>query len=118
MARAVLTFCGLAVVATLAVFPAHAAVPARVQIVEKEYFLTLSRPRVPHGKVIVQVVNFGMDNHDLVVQSKSGKSWKFDTLSPQDHATKTLTLPAGKYTLFCSLPGHRKLGMVATLTVA
>jgi uncharacterized cupredoxin-like copper-binding protein len=117
MARVAVTLCGLATVAALAAFPAHAA-PARVQVVEKEYFLTLSRLRVPHGTVIMQVVNFGMDNHDLVVQSKSGKSWKFDTLSPEDHATKTLSLPAGKYTLFCSLPGHRKLGMVATLTVS
>jgi uncharacterized cupredoxin-like copper-binding protein len=95
----------------------RSAVPARLQVVEKEYFLTLSRLHVPSGKVILQVVNFGMDNHDLVVQSKSGKTWRFAVLSPEGRATKTLTLVPGKYTLSCSLPGHRGLGMVATLTV-
>jgi uncharacterized cupredoxin-like copper-binding protein len=109
-----------AVLASLAVVPAQATpsrAPSRVQVVEKEYFLTLSRLRVPGGKVIMQVVNFGMDNHDLVVQNKAGKTWKFAVLSPNSHATKTLTLAPGKYTLSCSLPGHRQLGMVATLTV-
>ena len=43
--------------------------PAYVQVVEKEFSLTLSRLRVPHGTVILQAINFGMDNHDLVVQS-------------------------------------------------
>ncbi len=109
-----------AAVAALAAVPANAApakVPARLQVVEKEYFLTLSRQRVPSGKLILQVVNFGMDNHDLVVQSKAGKTWKFAILAPEAHATQTITLAPGKYTLSCSLPGHRDLGMVATLTV-
>jgi plastocyanin len=29
-----------------------------------------------------------------------------------------LTLKAGKYTFFCSVPGHRAGGMVGTLTVS
>jgi uncharacterized cupredoxin-like copper-binding protein len=120
MRRAALLLSAIGTAATLAIVPAqgaHAGAPARVQVVEKEYFLTLSRLHVPSGKLILQVVNFGMDNHDLVVQSKSGKTWKFDVLAPQAHATKTMTLTPGKYTLSCSLPGHRGLGMVATLTV-
>ena len=43
--------------------------------------------------------------------------WHSSLLSPEDIATKTLILAPGKYTLSCSLPGHRALGMVATLTV-
>jgi uncharacterized cupredoxin-like copper-binding protein len=95
------------------------AAPARVQVVEKEYSLTLSRLRVHSGRVTVQVVNFGMDEHDLVIQSNksSASTWKSSLLAPEAIATKTLTLTRGKYTLFCSLPGHRQLGMVATLTV-
>jgi uncharacterized cupredoxin-like copper-binding protein len=69
--------------------------------------------------VTIQVVNFGMDDHDLVVQSnRSSKSlWRSSLLSPEGIATRTFVLAAGKYTLSCSLPGHRALGMVATLTV-
>ncbi len=115
----------LLAVAALAAVPAAPAARAgakaasRLEVTEKEYSITLSRLRVHSGKVIVQVLNFGMDNHDLVIQAngKSKKTWSFAQLSPGTHATKTMTLPAGKYTLSCSLPGHRALGMVATLTV-
>jgi uncharacterized cupredoxin-like copper-binding protein len=116
MRRTALFLSAIAAATTLGAVPAQAA-PARLQVVEKEYFLTLSRLHVPKGKLILQVVNFGMDNHDLVVQSKAGKTWKFAVLAPEAHATKTITLAPGKYTLFCSLPGHRGLGMVATLNV-
>jgi uncharacterized cupredoxin-like copper-binding protein len=100
---------------------AHAsAPPARVQVVEKEYTLTLSRLRVHTGQAIVQVLNFGMDNHDLVLQSnaKGSKPVHFKQLGPGDRATLTIKLPPGKYTLWCSLPGHRARGMVAPLVVA
>ncbi len=112
----------LAVAAVLTAVPAAGAsgrAPARVQVVEKEYSLTLSRLRVHSGRVIVQVVNFGMDDHDLVIQSnaRSADSWRFALLAPEGMATKTVALSPGRYTLSCSLPGHRALGMVATLTV-
>jgi uncharacterized cupredoxin-like copper-binding protein len=98
---------------------ARAAVPARVQVVEKEYSVTLSRLRVHHGPVTVQVVNFGMDEHDLVIESSktSASIWKSSLLAPEEIATKTITLARGRYTLSCAVPGHRQLGMVATLTV-
>ncbi len=105
--------------ATLPAAGAEAADPARVQIVEKEFTLTLSRLRVHSGQAIVQVINFGMDNHDLVIQAnaKGSKPIHFQQLSPRDHATKTIKLARGHYTLWCSLPQHRKQGMVATLVV-
>jgi uncharacterized cupredoxin-like copper-binding protein len=94
--------------------------PAYVQVVEKEYTLTLSRLRVPAGTVILQAINFGMDNHDLVVQRnvKGAKPIAFKLMAPNERVTKTLRLAAGSYTLSCSVPGHRQLGMVARLTVA
>ena len=98
---------------------ADAGGPAYVQVVEKEYMLTLSRLRVPSGTVILQVINFGMDNHDLVVQpsAKGAKPIAFKLLAPNERVTKTLHLTAGRYTLSCSVPGHRQYGMVARLTV-
>jgi hypothetical protein len=98
---------------------AGARSPVYVQVVEKEYTLTLSRLKVPHGTVILQAINFGMDNHDLVVQreAKGAKPIKFRLMAPKERVTKTLQLPAGRYTLSCSVPGHRQYGMVARLTV-
>ena len=110
----------LAVIALAVPAPSGAARRSQVQVVEKEYSLTLSRLRVSSGKVVVQLVNFGMDDHDLVVEGsgKGSKPVSFAMLAPGKLETKTLQLAAGKYTLFCSIPGHRALGMVASLTVA
>lgn len=120
LAAATLTV--LAASSVAAVGPASSAsrgAPARIQVVEKEYSLTLSRLHVHSGRVTVQVVNFGMDDHDLVIQpARSTRSvWQSSVLSPEGIATKTIALKPGKYTLSCSLPGHRQLGMIATLTV-
>jgi plastocyanin len=100
--------------------PAGAARHSQVQVVEKEYSLTLSRLRVSSGKVVLQLVNFGMDDHDLVIQgtAKGSKPVTFPMLAPGKLETKTLQLAPGKYTLYCSIPGHRALGMAASLTVA
>ncbi len=110
----------LLVIALAVTAPSGAARQSQVQVVEKEYSLTLSRLRVSSGKVVVQLVNFGMDDHDLVVQgnAKGSKPVTFATLPPGKLETKTLELIPGRYTLFCSIPGHRALGMVASLTVA
>ena len=121
--RSVLSLALLALAAVaVPLLPSNAAVdraPGRVQVVEKEFSLVLSRLRVPAGQTIIQVVNFGMDNHDLVLQrnGKGAKPILFKQLAPGERTTKTLTLPAGRYTLWCSLPGHRRHGMVAPLTV-
>jgi plastocyanin len=90
-----------------------------VQVVEKEWTVTPSRPRVKAGNVSVELVNFGMDNHDLVVQgAKPGsKPLRFKQLSPRARTERTLRLTAGRYTLSCSLPGHKARGMRATLVV-
>ena len=34
-----------------------------------------------------------------------------------DTETLTLNLPAGTYTFYCNVPGHRAAGMEGTLTV-
>jgi uncharacterized cupredoxin-like copper-binding protein len=110
---------GLLVAAALFAGAGPAANPARVQVVEKEFTITLSRLRVPAGTTIVEVVNFGMDSHDLVIQSnaKGAKPIVFAQMAPGGRQTKTLRLPPGRYTLWCSLPGHRAQGMVAPLRV-
>jgi uncharacterized cupredoxin-like copper-binding protein len=90
-----------------------------VQVVEKEYTLTLSRQSVPAGSVSVELVNFGMDTHDLVVQAnkKGAKPVRFKQLDPRGRAERTLRLKPGRYLMWCSIAGHRQKGMHATFTV-
>jgi uncharacterized cupredoxin-like copper-binding protein len=90
-----------------------------VQVVEKEYTMTLSRQSVPAGSVSLELVNFGMDTHDLVVQSSTPgvKPIRFKQLGPRQRADRVLKLKPGRYLLWCSIAGHRQKGMRATFLV-
>jgi plastocyanin len=112
---------GAVAVSALVALPAQAG-PGRlsfVQIVEKEWTVTPSRPSVRAGNVSIELVNFGMDNHDLVVKStKPGaKAVTFKQLDPRGRAERTLRLTPGRYQLWCSIAGHRANGMHATFVV-
>lgn len=90
-----------------------------VQVTEKEFTLTLSRQSVKAGSASIEVVNFGMDTHDLVVKgTKVGaKTYRFKKLDPRGRTERTLRLTPGRYTLWCSLGDHRARGMKTTLVV-
>jgi plastocyanin len=89
-----------------------------VQVVAVEYHYTLSRTTVPAGKVALQFVNNGQDEHNLNVLSGEGETEAAfpKTLSHGMRET-TVSLRKGSFTLFCSLPEHEAKGMHATLTV-
>jgi plastocyanin len=93
--------------------------PTRVQVIAKEYSLTLSRTEVPAGKVIVEFDNGGKDPHNLhFTEPTAGtEAGAFPTSSPGTHTDLSLELRPGSYTLFCSLPHHEEKGMKATLVV-
>ena len=84
-----------------------------LKVQEKEYKITLATRTVLHGTIAFKVTNTGKIQHDLTIQG----SKKTPLISPGKTATLTVTLKKGKYTLYCSVPGHRQLGMVAKLTV-
>jgi plastocyanin len=90
-----------------------------VQVVQKEFTLTLSRPAVQRGTVSIELVNFGMDAHDLIVLKKAAgaKRIVFKRLDPRGRADRTLRLTPGRYSLWCSIADHRNRGMRATLVV-
>jgi plastocyanin len=92
---------------------------AHVQTTAREWSLTLSRPAIAAGAVSLQLVNAGEDAHDLHVRPASGGADVLSATStePGDNTTISGALPAGTYTLYCSLPGHEAAGMHATLTV-
>jgi plastocyanin len=94
-------------------------VPARVQIIAKEYSFTLSRTEIPAGRVILEFVNNGEDEHNLhaVEPTKGSEAGEVANTASGAHEDLTLTMRAGRYTLFCSLPKHEEKGMKATLVV-
>jgi hypothetical protein len=86
----------------------------------KEFSLQLSRPALAAGQVTLELRNHGEDPHDLVLSPDNGSHTRiasFGETQPSDVATQSLTLPAGSYYLFCSLPNHESLGMYAHLKV-
>lgn len=97
--------------------------PARLLVTATEFRLGLSRATVTAGPAIVQLANRGQDGHDLVLRRldargrESGPRRALPETAAGGLATRALTLPPGRYVLFCSLPGHRALGMHARLRV-
>jgi plastocyanin len=89
-----------------------------VQVSAVEYHFTLSRTTVPAGKVILEFVNDGQDEHNLNALGSSGPpAATFPNAKPKAVARQTVELRPGSYTLFCSLAEHEQKGMKATLTV-
>lgn len=93
--------------------PAAAAKGITIQVKETEFKIALSTQSVKAGAVTFVVKNAGKVQHDLAVQG--GR--KTTLINPGSSATLTATLKKGTTTVYCSVPGHRQLGMVAKLTV-
>jgi plastocyanin len=88
-----------------------------VGVSEREWLVALGRLKAPHGHIELFVHNYGQDDHNLAVR-RLGVQYGFTgRIAAGGQKTLTVTLKPGVYNLFCSLPGHRQLGMVAQLTV-
>ena len=88
------------------------------KVTMSEYKFDPSNISVKSGKVTFFLVNQGSLQHDMVVQDKSGATvGKSDLLGAGDQSVFTIdNLPAGQYTFFCDVPGHRQSGMQGTLS--
>lgn len=69
------------------------------------------------GKVTIALTNMAAIMHDVNVESASGE--RLAGVEPFNGGTKdvSVTLKAGTYKFYCSVPGHRQAGMEGTLTV-
>jgi hypothetical protein len=100
--------------------PAPAPLSRFASVSAREWSLTLSRPVVGAGTVTIELRNVGEDPHNLVVSPDDGShdplaSW--DETQPGAVLRRSVSLPAGRYLLFCSLEGHEAAGMSARLRV-
>jgi plastocyanin len=92
--------------------------PARVQVTALEFEYRLSRLSVRQGPALIELVNYGEDEHDLVLRRVGGtKVWKLRKLLPGSRGTLSVRLRPGTYRLWCAVADHRARGMRATLRV-
>jgi hypothetical protein len=92
--------------------------PARIQVTALEYEYRLSRLRVPEGRVLVELANFGEDEHDLALRRIGGtRTYAVPRTPPDRRRTRELRLVPGRYRLWCRLGDHRVRGMWASLRV-
>ncbi|HEX5983727.1 MAG TPA: plastocyanin/azurin family copper-binding protein [Solirubrobacterales bacterium] len=69
------------------------------------------------GKLTVEFNNPAPVPHDVRFEDSSGKDIGGTEVITESSETTTVDLKPGKYTFFCSVPGHRQAGMEGTLTV-
>jgi hypothetical protein len=114
---ALLALTGLALVgATAPVLAARG--PSRVQVSALEFEYRLSRLSVRQGPALIELVNYGEDEHDLLVRRVGGtRTWRLAKILPGQRATLAIRLRPGRYRLWCAVADHRAKGMRATLRV-
>ncbi len=69
------------------------------------------------GKVTFRLTNESPVPHNIAVEGDGVQSDVSDTIQDGGTAEITVDLPAGTYTYYCNVPGHRQAGMEGTITV-
>ena len=70
----------------------------------------------PAGTLEIDSKNESSTPHDIALEG-NGVNESGKTVTSGGVSTVSATLKAGKYTYYCTLPGHREGGMLGTLTV-
>ena len=110
----------VAAVALASAAPAGASVPspARTQVSAAEFTLALSRLSIRSGPAIVELVNYGEDDHDLALRRVGGtRTYRIGLVHPGGTAELETRFRAGRFVLWCTLADHRARGMQASLRV-
>ena len=98
--------------------PAQAKAPARMLVEAREYRFTLSRTVLKAGPAIIQLADRGEDPHDLrLVRLGAKRAATISQVVPGGLGEWRGRLSRGRYRLYCTLPGHARLGMHAVITV-
>lgn len=79
---------------------------------------TVASATAPAGALEIDSRNASSVPHDIAVASEDGSELgKGETVSGGGVSTVSVDLRPGRYTFYCTLPGHREAGMEGTLTV-
>jgi plastocyanin len=90
-----------------------------IQVTMTEYAFKPSNLQLKTGTATFYLVNSGSQQHDMVIADAGGKVMaRSELVYAGNTATFTVSnLPAGTYTIYCDVPGHRESGMSGKLTV-
>lgn len=69
------------------------------------------------GKVTVNFTNQSPIPHDVALEDEAGEQIAATETIAEGSDSTTAELKPGKYTFYCTVPGHRQAGMEGTLTV-
>jgi uncharacterized cupredoxin-like copper-binding protein len=97
---------------------AQAAPAKAVKVTEKEFSIALAGGNdLKTGKYTFQVDNTGQIQHDLAIEGDGLKEAKTPLIDGGKQKTLAVDLKPGKYTFYCTVPGHEAAGMKQTVTV-
>jgi uncharacterized cupredoxin-like copper-binding protein len=83
----------------------------KVTATETEYSITLSTSIMTAGVYTFDVENHGTMSHNLNVAGPGVAQQSSPTVQPGGSGQITVTLQKGTYELWCSIDGHKDLGM-------
>jgi len=89
-----------------------------VQVSEKEFKITLPSTTLKPGSYTFDLSNDGKIPHDLTIDGPGVSKAHTPVINGGQHATLKVKLTAGEYDFYCSVPGHKQLGMDAKVKVA
>ncbi|NUR31303.1 MAG: hypothetical protein HOV83_36575 [Catenulispora sp.] len=98
--------------------PTASVAGTKVTATEKEYSIGLSTMTYKPGVYTFEAQNAGTMPHDLTIAGPGVTQQSTPTLQPGDTAPLTVTLQSGTYELWCSIPGHKQLGMDVKIQVS
>lgn len=112
----------LAVCAALSLGVAAAALAktpsSAVQASGSEYAIGLSRGSIKAGKLRLEFVNYGEDDHDLAIRRVgTNKVTYLPEVHPGQRDVIRMRVKKGTYKLWCTISDHRSRGMRASLKV-
>jgi uncharacterized cupredoxin-like copper-binding protein len=88
---------------------------AAIEVKLSEYKIDMPAT-VPAGSTTFKVTNTGKESHNFEIEG-NGIEKRVGQLNPGESKTLLVELKAGKYEVYCPVPGHKSHGMSLDLTV-
>jgi uncharacterized cupredoxin-like copper-binding protein len=98
--------------------PAGGGAGQTVQVSEKEFKISLPSTTLKPGSYTFDLSNDGKIQHDLAIDGPGVNKEKTPVINGGQHATLKVKLSAGEYDFYCSVPGHKQLGMDVKVKIA